>query len=47
MYDFIIGANEVIQRGGFLTQKGLVRDFNRGRMWFAENNSSAYMDLID
>lgn len=47
MYDFIIGANAVIQSSGFLTQKGLVRDFNRGLMWFAKNNSSAYMDLID
>lgn len=47
MYDFIIGANEMIQRVGFLTPKSVVRDFNRGRMWFAKNNSSAYLKLID
>ena len=45
MYDFIIGANQLMEMGmiAFKNQD----DMRKGLDWFRENNPSAYMTLLD
>ena len=49
MYDFIIGCSITFEQGGLFTDcdPKLVRDFDKGRDWFRETNSKAYMVLLD
>ena len=45
MYDFIMGANMVMEMG--VGRKGIVNDLRKGLEWFRINNPSAYMTLLD
>tara|TARA_R110001583_G_scaffold12670_4_gene55985 strand:+ start:5751 stop:6011 length:261 start_codon:yes stop_codon:yes gene_type:complete len=45
MYDFIMGANMVMEMG--VGRKGIVNDLRKGLEWFRTNNPSAYMTLLD
>ena len=45
MYDFIMGAQIVLEMG--MTQPKTVSDMRKGLEWFKENNSKAYMVLLD
>lgn len=45
MYDFIMGANLVIEMG--VGRKGIVNDVRKGLSWFRTHNPSAYMTLLD
>lgn len=46
MYDFIIGATMVMEMG-VDTEGELIKDLRKGLEWFRENNSEAYMTLLD
>tara|TARA_R110001599_G_scaffold2368_1_gene12734 strand:+ start:2536 stop:2781 length:246 start_codon:yes stop_codon:yes gene_type:complete len=45
MYDFIMGAQIILQMG--MTQPQTISDMKKGLEWFRENNSKAYMVLLD
>ena len=45
MYDFIMGATIMMEMGG--TQATMGNDLRKGLEWFRENNSKAYMVLLD
>ena len=45
MYDFIMGAQIVMEMGN--GNEGLILEMRRGLDWFRENNSKAYMVLLD
>ena len=45
MYDFIMGATMMMEMGG--TQATMGNDLRKGLEWFRENNSKAYMVLLD
>ena len=45
MYDFVIGATNMIEMGLF--HDSLLRDHRRGLNWFRKNNAEAYMILLD
>lgn len=49
MYDFIIGAEQVITRGIFDTKSRnkMISEFRRGIDWFRRSNPDAYMILLD
>lgn len=49
MYDFIKGAEMVLNRGIFDTKSRnkLISEFQRGIDWFRRSNPSAYMILLD
>jgi hypothetical protein len=55
IYDFIIGANQVLETvfdNGDIGEpnkktKKLVKDLHEGLDWFRENNAKAYMILLD
>ena len=44
MYDFVIGASDMIEMGIFNTPQH-VQDLSKGLDWFRKNNPSAYMTL--
>ena len=46
MYDYIIGASNMIEMGMFNTPQH-VQDLRKGLNWFRKNNPSAYMTLLD
>ena len=45
MYDFIIGANMLAEKG-MIAPKNQA-DMQKGLTWFRENNPEAYMALLD
>ena len=45
MYDFVIGATQVMEMG--MHHDNLVTDLRKGLDWFRQNNSKAYMVLLD
>jgi hypothetical protein len=46
MYDFIMGATMVMEMNTkYDTQ--MITDLRKGLEWFRENNSEAYMTLLD
>jgi len=46
MYDFIMGATMIMEMG--VKENGkMVDDLRKGMQWFRENNSKAYMVLLD
>lgn len=45
MYDFIIGANHLLERG--LTSGKVVTEMQKGLNWFRKNNVEAYFILLD
>jgi len=46
MYDFIMGATMVMEMG-MKDNHEMVVDLQKGLQWFKENNSKAYMVLLD
>ena len=46
IYDYIIGASDMIELGIFNTPKH-VQDLRKGLDWFRKNNIKAYMALLD
>ena len=45
MYDFVMGAQMILEMG--MKDKKIVTDLGRGLEWFRQNNSEAYMVLLD
>ena len=45
MYDFILGANFLYERGAASSKT--VNDLRKGLSWFRKNNGDAYMVLLD
>jgi len=45
MYDFIIGASNMMEMGFYMPKTN--DDLRRGLDWFRKNNASAYMILLD
>ena len=45
MYDFIMGAQIVLEMG--VSKPEVIKDLRAGLEWFRENNSEAYMTLLD
>ena len=46
MYDFIMGATMVMEMG-MKDNHEMVADLRKGLQWFKDNNSKAYMVLLD
>ena len=46
VYDYIIGASDMVELGIFNTPKH-IQDLRKGLDWFRENNTKAYMALLD
>ena len=46
MYDFVIGASDMVEMGIFNTPQH-VADLRKGLDWFRKNNPEAYMVLLD
>jgi len=46
MYDFIMGATQMMEMGIFNTPHH-TQDLRKGLNWFRKNNSEAYMILLD
>ncbi len=46
IYDYIIGASDMIELGIFNTPKH-VQDLRKGLDWFKQYNAKAYMILLD
>lgn len=46
MYDFIIGANNLAERG-LITSPKIINDMRKGITWFRKNNPEAYYVLLD
>lgn len=48
MYDFIIGASDLIEMGFLLSSSDKIcDDLRKGLDWFRKNNAEAYMKLLD
>ena len=48
MYDFLMGANFFLEMMPSNQQsKSILKEFTKGLDWFRENNSKAYMVLLD
>jgi hypothetical protein len=45
MYDFVMGATMMMEMG--MSNPSIVKDLRKGLDWFRENNSKAYMVLLD
>ena len=45
MYDFIVGANLLYQKG--IAPNKVVTNMQNGLTWFRKNNPEAYMALLD
>jgi len=46
MYDFVIGATQLAEMGVFNTAHH-IKELRKGLDWFRQNNSQAYMTLLD
>jgi len=46
VYDYIIGASDMVELGIFNTPKH-IQDLRKGLDWFRKNNTKAYMALLD
>jgi len=46
MYDFVIGATQLAEMGVFNTAHH-IKELRKGLDWFRQNNSQAYMILLD
>lgn len=46
MYDFIMGANQLMERGMYIAPK-IINDMRKGITWFRKNNVEAYYVLLD
>jgi len=47
MYDFIMGATMIMEMGISCKNDKMVGELRKGLDWFRENNSKAYMTLLD
>jgi len=47
MYDFIMGATMVMEMGIIRENENIDVELRKGLEWFRENNSKAYMVLLD
>tara|TARA_R110000850_G_scaffold276109_1_gene417057 strand:- start:172 stop:423 length:252 start_codon:yes stop_codon:yes gene_type:complete len=47
MYDFIMGATMIMEMGVSCKNDKMVDELRKGLGWFRENNSEAYMTLLD
>ena len=47
MYDFIMGAQIVLEMGMMKEEPKIVEDLRKGLSWFRKNNNEAYMALLD
>ena len=45
MYDFIIGASDLMEMGMYAPKT--IDDMRKGLDWFRKNNAEAYMKLLD
>jgi len=45
MYDFIIGASRLMERGMYAPK--IINDMRKGLTWFRKNNVEAYYVLLD
>jgi len=45
MYDFVMGASMMIEMG--MGNPSIIKDLRKGLDWFKENNTEAYMTLLD
>jgi len=45
MYDFIIGASRLMERGMYAPK--IINDMRKGITWFRKNNVEAYYVLLD
>lgn len=45
MYDFIVGANHLIEVG--MHNDKIITDMRKGLTWFRKNNADAYYVLLD
>ena len=45
MYDFIMGVTVMMEMG--MSNSNTVKDLRKGLDWFKENNSKAYLTLLD
>lgn len=45
MYDFIMGANQLMERGVYAPK--MINDMRKGLNWFRKNNVEAYYVLLD
>ncbi len=45
MYDFIIGASDLMEMGFYAPKT--IDDMRKGLDWFRKNNAEAYMKLLD
>ena len=45
MYDFIMGANQLMEMGMYAPKT--IDDMRKGLDWFRKNNAKAYMVLLD
>tara|TARA_R100000908_G_C3630605_1_gene71652 strand:+ start:79 stop:333 length:255 start_codon:yes stop_codon:yes gene_type:complete len=45
IYDFIMGATMMVEMG--MSNPNTVKSLRKGLEWFRENNSKAYMTLLD
>jgi len=45
MYDFIIGASDMMEMGFYAPKN--IADMRKGLNWFRKNNAEAYMILLD
>jgi hypothetical protein len=47
MYDFILGAQIILEMDSGTITPQIIKDLQKGLRWFRENNSEAYMTLLD
>tara|TARA_R110001592_G_scaffold535_1_gene2870 strand:- start:183 stop:434 length:252 start_codon:yes stop_codon:yes gene_type:complete len=47
MYDFIMGAQIILEMDSGTITPQIIKDLQKGLRWFRENNSEAYMTLLD
>ena len=47
MYDFIMGATIIMEMGISCKNDKMIDELRKGLGWFKENNSKAYMVLLD
>ena len=45
MYDFIIGASDLMEMGFYAPKT--INDMRKGLDWFRKNNAEAYIKLLD
>jgi hypothetical protein len=47
MYDFLMGCAILFERSSNKVNDQMIDDYNKGIRWFRQNNSEAYMALLD